>query len=93
MLAIARGLMMYPDLIMLDEPSLGLAPIIIEEIFELIGRIKQKGKTVLLIEQNASLALSIADRGYVLEVGEVALTGTGSELLDNEEVKRAYLGA
>ena len=93
MLAIARGLMMDPELIMLDEPSLGLAPIIIEEIFELIKRIKDKGKTVLLIEQNASLALSIADRGYVLEVGEIALTGSGKDLLVNEDVKRAYLGA
>ena len=92
MLAIARGLMMDPELIMLDEPSLGLAPIIIEEIFELIARIKERGKTILLIEQNASLALSIADRGYVLEVGEVVLTGTGRELLANDEVKRAYLG-
>ncbi|MDO5406775.1 MAG: ABC transporter ATP-binding protein [Eubacteriales bacterium] len=93
MLAIARGLMMDPELIMLDEPSLGLAPIIIEEIFKLILRIKEQGKTVLLIEQNASLALSIADRGYVLEVGEVTLTGTGKELLGNEDVKKAYLGA
>lgn len=92
MLAIARGLMMDPELIMLDEPSLGLAPIIIEEIFSLIQRIKEKNKTVLLIEQNASLALSIADRGYVLEVGEVTLTGTGQQLLVDENVKKAYLG-
>lgn len=92
MLAIARGLMMNPDLIMLDEPSLGLAPIIIEEIFNLIFRIKESGKTVLLIEQKASLALSIADRGYVLEVGEITLTGTGKELLKDEGVKKAYLG-
>ena len=92
MLAIARGLMMDPELIMLDEPSLGLAPIIIEEIFELIQRIKARNKTVLLIEQNASLALSIADRGYVLEVGEITLSGTGQELLVDEGVKKAYLG-
>ena len=93
MLAIARALMMDPALLMLDEPSLGLAPIIVEEIFELILRIKQGGKTVLLIEQNASMALQIADRGYVLETGEVTLTGTGQELMDNPQVKRAYLGA
>ncbi len=93
MLAIARGLMMDPTLLMLDEPSLGLAPIIVEEIFELILRVRGRGKTVLLIEQNASMALSIADRGYVLETGEVTLTGTGKELMDNPDVKRAYLGA
>lgn len=92
MLAIARGLMMDPALIMLDEPSLGLAPIIVEEIFELISKIRSIGKTVLLIEQNASMALSIADRGYVLETGHVTLSGTGQELLVNPEVKRAYLG-
>ncbi len=93
MLAIARGLMMEPKLLMLDEPSLGLAPIIVEEIFELILRIRGRGTTVLLIEQNASMALSIADRGYVLETGTVILSGTGSELAGNEEVKKAYLGA
>ncbi|MEG7531063.1 MAG: ABC transporter ATP-binding protein [Hungatella sp.] len=92
MLAIARGLMMDPDLIMLDEPSLGLAPIIVEEIFELILKIRDRGKTVLLIEQNASMALSIADRGYVLETGHIALEGPGRELLVNPEVKKAYLG-
>ena len=92
MLAIARGLMMDPDLIMLDEPSLGLAPIVVEEIFELIVRIRDQGKTVLLIEQNASIALSIADRGYVLENGKVALEGPGRELLVNPKVKHAYLG-
>lgn len=93
MLAIARGLMMEPKLLMLDEPSLGLAPIIVEEIFELIIRIRQRGTTVLLIEQNASMALSIADRGYVLETGTVILSGAGSELAGNEDVKKAYLGA
>jgi branched-chain amino acid transport system ATP-binding protein len=93
MLAIARGLMMDPSLIMLDEPSLGLAPIIVEEIFELILRIRETGTTVLLIEQNASMALSIADRGYVLETGRMTLTGTGKELSVNEDVKKAYLGA
>ena len=93
MLAIARGLMMDPLLMMLDEPSLGLAPIIVEEIFDLIVRIRARGKTVLLIEQNASMALSVADRGYVLETGRVTLTGTGRELAANEDVKKAYLGA
>ncbi|MCD2492002.1 ABC transporter ATP-binding protein [Lacrimispora sp. NSJ-141] len=92
MLAIARGLMMDPKMIMLDEPSLGLAPIIVEEIFNMICRIRNNGKTVLLIEQNASMALSIADRGYVLENGKITLTGSGKELLVNDEVKRAYLG-
>ena len=92
MLAIARGLMMDPKLIMLDEPSLGLAPIIVEEIFKLIQRIRDNGKTVLLIEQNASMALSIADRGYVLENGKITLSGIGKDLLVNDEVKRAYLG-
>ena len=93
MLAIARGLMMDPELIMLDEPSLGLAPIVVEEIFELILKIRDMGKTVLLIEQNASMALSIADRGYVLETGSITLSGRGKELLVNPEVMRAYLGA
>ena len=92
MLAIARGLMMDPDIIMLDEPSLGLAPIIVEEIFELILKIRNAGKTVLLIEQNATMALSIADRGYVIETGNVILEGKGSELLANPEVRKAYLG-
>lgn len=93
MLAIARGLMMDPDIIMLDEPSLGLAPIIVEEIFDLILKIRENGKTVLLIEQNATMALSIADRGYVMENGEITLTGSGKELLSNEKVQAAYLGS
>lgn len=93
MLAIARGLMLDPELIMLDEPSLGLAPIIVEDIFELILKIRAKGKTVLLIEQNASMALSIADRGYVLETGNVIIEGTGQDLLKNEAIQKAYLGA
>ena len=92
MLAIARGLMMDPRLIMLDEPSLGLAPIVVEEIFELITQIRAQGKTVLLIEQNASAARAVADRGYVLETGRVTLTAAGQELLANPEVRRAYLG-
>ncbi|MCI8465522.1 MAG: ABC transporter ATP-binding protein [Lachnospiraceae bacterium] len=93
MLAIARGLMMEPELIMLDEPSLGLAPIVVEEIFELILKIQKSGKTVLLIEQNAAMALSIANRGYVLQNGRIVLQGRGIDLLHNEEVKRLYLGA
>ena len=93
MLAIARGLMMKPKLLMLDEPSLGLAPIVVEEIFKLIVKISQSGVTVLLIEQNASMALSIADRGYVIENGRIVLEGAGKELLVNEDVKKAYLGA
>ena len=92
MLAIARGLMMDPELVMLDEPSLGLAPIVVEEIFKLILKVRDAGKTVLLIEQNASLALSIADRGYVLENGKIVLSGPGQELLTNDSVKKAYLG-
>lgn len=92
MVAIARGLMCDPKLLMLDEPSLGLAPIVVEEIFELILRIKESGKTVLLIEQNASMALSISDRGYVLENGSIVLTGPGKDLLVNDDVKKAYLG-
>lgn len=92
MLAIARGLMMDPELIMLDEPSLGLAPIVVEEIFELILTIKKKGKTILLIEQNAAMALQVADRGYVLATGRIATEGTGKQLLVDPEVRKAYLG-
>jgi len=92
MLAIARGLMLKPKLLMMDEPSLGLAPIIVEEIFELMEQVKKEGMTILLIEQNAMLALNVADRGYVLQNGEIVLTGTGQELLNDPEVKKAYLG-
>lgn len=92
MLAIARGLMMDPDLLMLDEPSLGLAPVIVEEIFSLILKIRKQDKTVLLIEQNASMALAISDRAYVLEMGQVSLEGSGRDLLADPKVKRAYLG-
>ena len=92
MLAIARGLMMDPEPLMLDEPSLGLAPIVVKEIFELLLRVHNSGKTILLIEQNASMALSIADRGYVMETGNIVLTGEGKELLRNPEVQRVYLG-
>ena len=93
MLAIGRGLMMKPELIMLDEPSMGLAPIIVEDIFELILKIRDTGKTILLIEQNASMALSIADRAYVLETGKIIMEGKGSDLLNDENVKKVYLGA
>ena len=88
MLAIGRGLMMKPELIMLDEPSMGLAPIIVEDIFELILKIRDTGKTILLIEQNASMALSIADRAYVLETGKITMEGKGSDLLNDENVKK-----
>ena len=93
MLAIGRVLMMKPELIMLDEPSMGLAPIIVEDIFELILKIRDTGKTILLIEQNASMALSIADRAYVLETGKITMEGKGSDLLNDENVKKVYLGA
>lgn len=92
MLAIARGLMLDPELLMLDEPSLGLAPIIVEEIFELILKIKASGRTILLIEQNAAMSLQVADRGYVLETGRIAMTGTGKELMEDPKVRHAYLG-
>jgi branched-chain amino acid transport system ATP-binding protein len=92
MLAMGRALMSRPKLLLLDEPSMGLAPIFIREIFSIIQEIQQQGTTVLLIEQNAHMALSIADRGYVLETGKVVLEGTGKELLSSEAVKKAYLG-
>lgn len=92
MLAMGRALMSKPRLLLLDEPSMGLAPIFIKEIFSIIQEIKQQGTTVLLIEQNAKMALSIADRGYVLETGKIVLEGTGEELLASDEVRKAYLG-
>jgi branched-chain amino acid transport system ATP-binding protein len=92
MLAISRGLMGNPKLLMLDEPSMGLAPIIVDEIFELIVKLKSGGRTILLIEQNASLALSISDYAYVLDLGAITLSGKGDELMDSDEVKKAYLG-
>ena len=92
MLAMARGLMAEPRVLLLDEPSMGLAPMLVEQVFEAILDIRRQGVAVLLVEQNAFMALQIADRGYVLETGEIVLTGHGSELLENEEVKRAYLG-
>lgn len=92
MLAMGRALMSKPRLLLLDEPSMGLAPIFIKEIFNIIQEIQQQGTTVILIEQNAKKALSIADRGYVIETGKIVLQGTGAELLASEEVKKAYLG-
>ena len=92
MLAVARALMSKPRLMMMDEPSLGLAPLIVKEIFNIIKEIHAHGVTVLLIEQNANMALHIADHAYVLETGRITLSGTGKELLENEEVKAAYLG-
>ena len=92
MLAMGRALMSNPKLLMLDEPSMGLAPILVEQIFDIIQRLHEKGTTILLVEQNARMALSVADRGYVLETGRVTLTGQGRELLADEAVKTAYLG-
>jgi len=92
MLAIGRALMSRPDLLMLDEPSLGLAPLLVEEVFDVIRKIHEQGKTVLLIEQNAYAALNIADYGYVIETGRIVLEGTGKDLLKDEKVKKAYLG-
>lgn len=93
MLAMARALMSSPSLLLLDEPSMGLAPLLVQEIFNIIERInKEENVTVLLVEQNANMALSIADRGYVLETGKIILEGTGKELLTNPEIKKAYLG-
>ena len=92
MLAVARALMSRPKVIMMDEPSLGLAPLVVKGIFDIIKEINKKGVTVLLIEQNANMALKTADFAYVLETGRITLSGTGAELLTNEEVKKAYLG-
>jgi branched-chain amino acid transport system ATP-binding protein len=92
MLAVGRALMCRPKVIMMDEPSLGLAPLVIKDIFEIIKEINRNGVTILLIEQNAKLALKIADLAYVLETGRIVLKGTGTELMENEEIKSAYLG-
>jgi branched-chain amino acid transport system ATP-binding protein len=92
MLAIARALMLGPRLLLLDEPSMGLAPVLVEQIFDTIVDINRQGTTILLVEQNAAMALSIAHRGYVLETGSIALAGTAAELSDNADVRRAYLG-
>jgi branched-chain amino acid transport system ATP-binding protein len=92
MVAIARGLMARPKLLLLDEPSLGLAPLIVRQVFKVIGDIRKNGTTVLLVEQNAHMALSIADRGYVLETGALVTEGKPQQLLDNEDIRAAYLG-
>ena len=92
MLAVGRALMSRPKLMMMDEPSLGLAPLVVQDIFSIIKEINRQGVTILLIEQNANMALRIADRGYVLETGQISMTGTGLELLNDESVKAAYLG-
>jgi branched-chain amino acid transport system ATP-binding protein len=92
MVAVARGLMAKPRLMLLDEPSLGLAPVIVQKVFEIIAAIRRRGTTVLLVEQNARMALSVADRGYVLETGRLALSGTPDELWSNDDVRAAYLG-
>ena len=92
MLAMGRALMSHPKLLMLDEPSMGLAPILVEQIFDIIRELHKAGTTILLVEQNAQAALSVADRGYVLETGKVVTIGTGHELLESPAIKRAYLG-
>jgi len=92
MLAVGRALMSRPKLMMMDEPSLGLAPLVVKDIFSIIKKVNEQGVTILLIEQNANMALHIADTAYVLETGRITLTGTGEELLNNEAVKKAYLG-
>jgi branched-chain amino acid transport system ATP-binding protein len=92
MLAIGRGLMGKPRLLLLDEPSMGLAPLVVAQIFDIIHQVNREGVTVLLVEQNAAQALSLAHRGYVLETGEIVLSGTGGELLADDRVRAAYLG-
>jgi len=92
MLAIGRALMARPELMLMDEPSMGLAPLLVKEIFEIIKDINARGTTILLVEQNANMALSIANRAYVIETGEIVLEGTAEQLINSEEVKKAYLG-
>ena len=92
MLAMGRALMSSPKLLMLDEPSMGLAPILVEQIFEIIKELHKGGTTILLVEQNAQMALSVADRAYVLETGTISLSGTGAELIQSDEIRKAYLG-
>lgn len=92
MLAIGRALMSRPRLLLLDEPSMGLAPLLVQEIFNIIKEINKAGTTILLVEQNASMALQIADRAYVMETGSIVLSGTGEELMQSEDIKKAYLG-
>ena len=92
MLAMGRALMSKPKLLMLDEPSMGLAPILVQQIFDIIKELHEAGTTILLVEQNAEMALKIADRAYVLESGRITLSGTGAELAQSDSVKKAYLG-
>lgn len=92
MLAMGRALMSGPSLLMLDEPSMGLAPILVEQIFDIIKELHAAGSTILLVEQNAGMALSVADRAYVIETGRIVMSGTGEELKSSKEVKKAYLG-
>ena len=93
MLAVGRALMSNPKIILMDEPSMGLSPILVQEVFAIIREVNQQGITVLLVEQNAKMALKVADRGYVLETGKIKVSGDAKELLNNDEVKKAYLGA
>ena len=92
MLAMARALMSNPKIMLMDEPSMGLSPLLVKEIFRIIKDINERGTTVLLVEQNAKMALGIADRAYVIETGKITLEGTGEELSNSEQVKKAYLG-
>ena len=92
MLAMGRALMSHPKLMMLDEPSMGLAPILVEQVFSIIRQLHEEGTTILLVEQNAQMALSVADRAYVMETGKITLQGTGAELAQSDQVKKAYLG-
>ena len=92
MLSISRALLSKPKILMLDEPSLGLAPRIVQQIFQIVKRLNSEGMTIWLVEQNASMALKVSHRAYVLETGTVRLSGVGSDLLQNEEIQRAYLG-
>ena len=92
MLAMSRALMSHPKLLMLDEPSMGLAPILVQQIFDIITELHKAGTTILLVEQNAEMALQIADRAYVLESGRITLSGTGEELMQSDSIKKAYLG-
>ena len=93
MLAMARALMSKPRLMMLDEPSMGLAPILVDQIFDIIQELHESGVTILLVEQNAQMALSVADRAYVLETGRISMSGNAAELLQNDDVQKAYLGS
>ena len=92
MLAIGRAMMSHPKLLILDEPSMGLAPILVGQIFDIIKELHKSGTTILLVEQNAEMALAVADRAYVMESGKITLTGTGKELAESDDIKRAYLG-